>query len=186
MESEVETIQAPKKPKTEKALAGLAAGRAKLAEINKAKAEARTQMLKEALEKKNQRKQDRDAKLLKEIDLAIGSLDENVEETKPQSSPVSISTQAREILTKGNATVSRKTKTQQPAQIKGHVSTVHESKPEIEEQIIKKPKRKVIRYVEESSSEEEEIVYVKREKKVPKQIHSKVPQQQYHQQILFY
>jgi len=189
MDSEVETsIQASKKPKTEKALAGLAAGRARLAEINKAKADAKAQMLKEAIEKKTQRKAERDAKFLKEIDLAIADLSEGEEDEAPEA-PVA-------PPVKAPAKTQVKAPTKAP-QTRGHPSAPRSSmgskgndkfplpEPESEEEVVvKKPKKKVIRYVEESSSEEEEIVYVKREKKAPKTVYREAPQQR--PQILFY
>lgn len=192
MDPEVETsIQASKKPKTEKALAGLAAGRARLAEINKAKADAKAQMLKEAIAKKTQRKQERDAKLLKEIDLAIGELSEDDEYEEPPAPIVPV--KAKPPV----AVVAPPVKTPAKVSARGHPSAPRSSmgskgndkfplpEPESEEEVVvKKPKKKVIRYVEESSSEEEEIVYVKREKKAPKTVYREVPQQR--PQIMFY
>ena len=81
------SIQLSKKPMNEKALAGLAAGRAKLQELNKAKADAKSVMLREAIAKKAARSAERDAKLLKEIDLAIAELSEGEEEA-PGRAPV--------------------------------------------------------------------------------------------------
>ena len=193
MDSEVETsIQASKKPKTEKALAGLAAGRARLAEINKAKADAKAQMLKEAIEKRTQRKAERDAKFLKEIDLAIADLSEGEEDEAPPA-PV-----APPVKTKpSRAVIAAPVAPPVKATARGHPSAPRLSmgskgndkfplpEPESEEEVVvKKPKKKVIRYVEESSSEEEEIVYVKREKKAPKTVYREAPQQR--PQILFY
>lgn len=130
------SIQLSKKPVNEKALAGLAAGRAKLQELNKAKADAKSVMLREAIAKKAVRSAERDAKLLKEIDLAIADLSEDEEEapTAPAVPPRAV-----------------------PKKIMERVVA--------DEPPVKKPKKTVVRYVEESSSEEEEIVYVKREKK---------------------
>lgn len=196
MDPEVETsIQASKKPKTEKALAGLAAGRARLAEINKAKADAKAQMLKEAIVKKTQRKQERDAKLLKEIDLAIGELSEDGEYEEPAAPivPVKVKPSVAVVALPAKAP----TKASAKVSARGHPSAPRSSmgskgndkfpllEPESEEEVVvKKPKKKVIRYVEESSSEEEEIVYVKREKKAPKTVYHEAPQQR--PQIVFY
>lgn len=182
MDSEVETsIQASKKPKTEKALAGLAAGRARLAEINKAKADAKAQMLKEAIEKRTQRKAERDAKFLKEIDLAIADLSEGEEDEAPPA-PVAPPVKAKPSRAVVAAPVAPPVKATVKAPAK---KSVPPPEPESEEEVVvKKPKKKVIRYVEESSSEEEEIVYVKREKKAPKTVYREAPQQR--PQILFY
>ena len=183
MDSEVETsIQASKKPKTEKALAGLAAGRARLAEINKAKADAKAQMLKEAFEKKTQRKAERDAKFLKEIDLAIADLSEGEEDEAPPA-PVAPPMKAKPPRAVVAAPVAPPVKAPVKAPAKKNVPAP-EPESEEEEVVVKKPKKKIIRYVEESSSEEEEIVYVKREKKAPKTVYREAPQQR--PQILFY
>jgi len=155
------SIQASKKPKNEKALAGLAAGRAKLQELNKAKADAKAAMLRDAIAKKAVRSAERDAKLLKEIDLAIAELSEGEEEAPP--APPIAAPKAKLL------TAPPKTKSVAVAK----VAPI----PEPEPIVVKKPKKKVIRYVEESSSEEEEIVYVKREKK-SKAAPKPTPQQQ--------
>lgn len=154
------SIQLSKKPMNEKALAGLAAGRAKLQELNKAKADAKSVMLREAIAKKAARSAERDAKLLKEIDLAIAELSEGEEEAPP-APPIAVP----------------KAK---PSRVAVVPKKVIEAPPEPEP--IKKPKKKVVKYVEESSSEEEEIVYVKREKKTKAPAYKAPPQQQ----IMFY
>jgi hypothetical protein len=154
------SIQLSKKPMNEKALAGLAAGRAKLQELNKAKADAKAVMLREAIAKKAVKSAERDAKLLKEIDLAMADLSEGEEEAPP-TPPI----------------VAPKSK---PSRVAVVTKKVIEPPPEPEP--IKKPKKKVVKYVEESSSEEEEIVYVKREKKTKAPAYKAPPQQQ----IMFY
>lgn len=154
------SIQLSKKPMNEKALAGLAAGRAKLQELNKAKADAKAAMLREAISKKAVKSAERDAKILKEIDLAMADLSEGEEEAPP-TPPIS----------------APKAK---PSRVAVVPKKVIEPPPEPEP--IKKPKKKVVRYVEESSSEEEEIVYVKREKKTKAPAYKAPPQQQ----IMFY
>lgn len=195
MDSEVETsIQASKKPKTEKALAGLAAGRARLAEINKAKADAKAQMLKEAFEKKTQRKAERDAKFLKEIDLAIADLSEGEDDEAPPAPvapkakpPRAVVAAPRGRPSAPQSSMGSKGNDEFPLHVKAPAKkNVPAPEPEYEEKevVVKKPKKKVIRYVEESSSEEEEIVYVKREKKAPKTVYLEAPQQR--PQILFY
>lgn len=159
------SIQLSKKPMNEKALAGLAAGRAKLQELNKAKADAKSVMLREAIAKKAVRSAERDAKLLKEIDLAMAELSEGEEEEAPPAPPIVVP----------KATAPPKTKSVAVAK----VAPIPESEPIV----VKKPKKKVVRYVEESSSEEEEeIVYVKREKKTKAPAYKAPPQQQ----IMFY
>ena len=159
------SIQLSKKPMNEKALAGLAAGRAKLQELNKAKADAKSVMLREAIAKKAARSAERDAKLLKEIDLAIAELSEGEEEAPP-APPI-----AAPKAKPSRVAVVSKTKVEK---------VVADEPPE--PVVVKKPKKKVVRYVEESSSEEEEIVYVKREKKTKAPAYKAPPQQQ----IMFY
>lgn len=157
------SIQLSKKPVNEKALAGLAAGRAKLQELNKAKADAKSVMLREAIAKKAVRSAERDAKLLKEIDLAIADLSE---EEAPAAPPIAVpkAKPPRAVV--------------DPKKIMERVVADEPPEPII----VKTHKKKVVRYVEESSSEEEEIVYVKREKKTKAPAY-KAPSQQ---QIMFY
>lgn len=157
------SIQLSKKPVNEKALAGLAAGRAKLQELNKAKADAKSVMLREAIAKKAVRSAERDAKLLKEIDLAIADLSEDEAPTAPPVAVPKAKPPRAVVVTK--KIMERVVADEPPEPI-----------------IVKTPKKKVVRYVEESSSEEEEIVYVKREKKTKAPAY-KAPSQQ---QIMFY
>jgi len=159
------SIQLSKKPMNEKALAGLAAGRAKLQELNKAKADAKTVMLREAIAKKATKSAERDAKLLKEIDLAMAELSEGEEEAPP-TPPIVVPKAKPSRVVVVQKKVVEKVKADEPP----------------EPIVVKKPKKKVVRYVEESSSEEEEIVYVKREKKTKAPAYKAPPQQQ----IMFY
>lgn len=159
------SIQLSKKPMNEKALAGLAAGRARLQELNKAKADAKSVMLREAIAKKAVRSAERDAKLLKEIDLAMAELSEGEEEAPPTPpTPPIVAPKAKP----SRVVVVPKTR--------GRAPVVADEPPE--PIVVKTPKKKVIRYVEESSSEEEEIVYVKREKKTKAPAYKAPPQQQ--------
>jgi hypothetical protein len=159
------SIQLSKKPMNEKALAGLAAGRAKLQELNKAKADAKSVMLREAIAKKAVRSAERDAKLLKEIDLAIADLSEGEEEAPPTPPIVVPKAKPSRVAVVPKKVIERVVADEPPEPI-----------------VVKKPKKKVVRYVEESSSEEEEIVYVKREKKTKAPAYKAPPQQQ----IMFY
>ena len=159
------SIQASKKPMNEKALAGLAAGRAKLQELNKAKADAKTVMLREAIAKKATKSAERDAKLLKEIDLAMAELSEGEKEAPP-TPPIAVTKAKPSRVVVVPKKVVEKVIAEEPP----------------EPIVVKKPKKKVVRYVEESSSEEEEIVYVKREKKTKVPAYKAPPQQQ----IMFY
>lgn len=159
------SIQLSKKPMNEKALAGLAAGRAKLQELNKAKAEHKSVMLREAIAKKAVRSAERDAKLLKEIDLAIAELSEG-EEAAPEAPPIAVpKAKPPRVVVVPKKVIERVVADEPPEPV-----------------VVKKPKKKVVRYVEESSSEEEEIVYVKREKKTKAPAYKAPPQQQ----IMFY
>lgn len=168
------SIQLSKKPMNEKALAGLAAGRARLQELNKAKADAKSVMLREAIAKKAVKSAERDAKLLKEIDLAMAELSEGEEEEAPPTPPIVAPKEKP-----SRVVVVPKTRGRAPSAPHIVERVVADEPPEP----VKKPKKKVIRYVEESSSEEEEIVYVKREKKTKAPAYKAPPPQQ---QIMFW